>query len=151
MDDSHPFGSVPLATIIPKSMARITWQKALGSPGKQSFRYGHLGWNTHLHPSNHKQKDCSQLQAAVHQVFLQAVQDPILQDLVNSLTPDQIMTRPTWCIWQWATNCHNHMQAHRKALKLQAQLWTNDIWHYFKPKHHPSSSTYTDKNLLCPL
>jgi len=70
---------------------RLTWQAVLHIWTLQ---------NVHLHPSNHKQEDCSQLQAAANQFFHQAQQDPtILQDLVDSLTPDRIMTWPTWLIW----------------------------------------------------
>jgi len=51
--------------------------------------------NDHLHPSNPEQEDHSQLQAAVNQIFFEACQDPILQTLVENLTAEQIMNRPT--------------------------------------------------------
>jgi len=65
---------------------RLTWQTVL-----QIWTL----WHTHLHPSNHKQEDHSQVQATVIQIFCHTQQHPIFQDVVNLLTPDQIMTWPT--------------------------------------------------------
>jgi len=66
-------------------------------------------WNTHLHPRNCEQEDCSQLQAAVNQIIFEASQDPLLHALVENIDPKQIMAQPTCQIQQWVTNSHNHM------------------------------------------
>jgi len=103
--------------------------------------------NAHLHPGNHEQEDQSQLQATVNQIIFEASQDPLLQALVENIDTEQIMAQPTRQIQQWVTNSYSHMQAHSKAIKLQACLRTHDIHHYFPPR---TSQTSTDKNLLCP-
>jgi len=49
-------------------------------------------WNTHLHPGNPEQEECSYLQAAVNQIFYDIQWDPQLNALVvEHLTPEQIM------------------------------------------------------------
>jgi len=48
--------------------------------------------NEHLHPGNRDQEDCSQLQAAVNQIFAEASQDLQLQAMIENLSPDQIMS-----------------------------------------------------------
>jgi len=90
-------------------------------------------WNTHLHPGNPEQEDCSQLQAAVNQTFFEAHQDPLLQALVDHLDPDHIMHLPTRRIRQWVTKSHHHLRAHAKAVKLQARLHTQDMHTYLLP------------------
>jgi len=104
-------------------------------------------WNNHLHPGNHEQEDCSQLQAGVNQIFFEASQDPLLHALVENIDPEQIMAQPTHQIQQWVTNSNNHMWAHSKAVKLQAHLCTRDICQYFL-QH--TTQTSTAKNLLHP-
>jgi len=89
----------------------------------------------------------SQLQAAVNQIIFEASQDPLLQALVENIDTEQIMTQPTCRIPQRVTNSYNHMQAHSKAVKLQARLRTHDIRHYFPLR---TSQISTDKNLLRP-
>ena len=104
---------------------RLTWQAVLHIWTLQ---------NVHLHPSNHKQEDCSQLQAAANQFFHQAQQDPtILQDLVDSLTPDRIMTWPTWLIWTVGYQLPQPHARSQKTLQLQAWLHTQDIQCYLNP------------------
>jgi len=66
-------------------------------------------WNKHLHPSNPMEADCMQLQATILQILHNMQQDPHLHDLLTYMTwLDQIVTKLTWQIWQWVTNCHNH-------------------------------------------
>jgi len=92
--------------------------------------------NEHLHPGNRDQEDRSQLQAAVNQIFAEASKDPQLQAMIENLSPDQIMSRPTWRIRQWVLHSNNHMRAHAKVVKLQAHLRTRDIRQYF-PRRTP--------------
>jgi len=87
-------------------------------------------WNTHLHPGNPEQEECSQLQAAVNWVFYEVQQDPQLHALVEHITPEWIMNQPTWQICQWVTNSNNHVQAHWKVVQLQACLHTAS-WHMY--------------------
>jgi len=47
--------------------------------------------NDHLHPGNPEEKECSQLQAAVNQIFFETQQDPLLQTMIDNLSPEQIM------------------------------------------------------------
>jgi len=51
--------------------------------------------NTHSHLENPEQEECSQLQAAVNQVFFEAKSGPLLQALIDHITPAQIMNCPT--------------------------------------------------------
>jgi len=51
--------------------------------------------NAHLHPENHKQEDCSQLQATVNQIIFKASQDPLLQALVENIDTEELMAQPT--------------------------------------------------------
>jgi len=75
--------------------------------------------NDHLHLGNPDQEDCSQLQAAVNQIFFEAQQDPQLQAMIKNLDPNQIMSHPTCHIRQWVFHNHIHMQAPTKVVKLQ--------------------------------
>jgi len=95
--------------------------------------------NDHLHPSNQEHEDCSQLQAAVHQIFFVAQQDPQLQAMVENLNLDQIMEWSTRQICQWVLHSNTHMRAHWKVAKLQAHLHTHHICQYF-PQHTPKLS-----------
>jgi len=42
--------------------------------------------NQHLHPRSYEQEDCSMLKAAVHQIFHKAMQDPIFQEMIDTLS-----------------------------------------------------------------
>jgi len=47
--------------------------------------------NQHLHPSSYAQEDRTMLEAEVHHIFQEAQNDPILQDMINNTTPEQIL------------------------------------------------------------
>jgi len=66
--------------------------------------------------------------------FHKARQDPILQEMIKHIEPDQILSHPTHWVWWWVTNSNNHIQAHLKAIQLFAKLFTQDIWQFF-PKN----------------
>jgi len=80
---------------------------------------------SHLHhPSSHEQEDRSVLQAAVHQIFKEARNDPTLSTLIENLDPAQILSRPTHRVGQWVTNSDNHIRAHWQAIQLRTKLCT---------------------------
>jgi len=78
--------------------------------------------NSHLHPSSHKQEDCSYLQAAVNQFCYEAQQDPYLHRLVEHLDPAQILSHPTCRIWQWVQYSNNHMHAYIKNTETSSSI-----------------------------
>jgi len=106
--------------------------------------------NQHLHPSSYTQEDYSLLEVEVCCIFQEVQQDPILQDMIANITPEQILSHPTHQVWQWTTNSKNHIRAHHKANQLWAKLKTQDIQQFFPCITPPSSSTTADKNLLHP-
>jgi len=53
--------------------------------------------NPHLHPASHKQEDHSLLEAAVHQIFNEAHQHPILHPMIKNLTPEHILISCPTC------------------------------------------------------
>jgi len=106
--------------------------------------------NQHQHPSSYTQEDRSLLEAEVHRIFQEAQQDPILQDMITNLTPEQILSRTTRQVRQWTLNSKNHIRAHHKANQLRAKLQTKDIRQFFPRIAPPASSTAADKNLLRP-
>jgi len=83
--------------------------------------------NQHQHPSSYMQEDCSLLEAEVHHIFQEAQQDPILQDMVTNITPEQILHCTTHQVRQWTINSKNNIRAHHKANQLRAKLQTKDI------------------------
>ncbi len=106
--------------------------------------------NQHQHPGSYTQEDRSLLEAEVHRIFHEAQQDPLLQDMIANTTPEQILSRPTCQVRQWALNSKNHIRAHNKANQLRAKLQTKDIRQFFPRKPPQASSTSADKNLLRP-
>jgi len=70
--------------------------------------------NKHLHPSNIAETDGTQLQAIVQQIFHNVAQDPQLQDTLTYTTAEHIMMKPTRQLRQWVTNCHHHINNHKK-------------------------------------
>jgi len=106
--------------------------------------------NQHLHPSSYKQEDHSLLEAEVHHIFQEAQQDPILQDMIANITPEQVLRRPTRQVQKWVTHSKNHIRAHNKASQLRAKLKTQDIQQFFPQIITPPSSHTADKNLLHP-
>jgi len=106
--------------------------------------------NQHQHPSSYTQEDRRLLEAEVHQIFQEAQQDPILSDMIENLTPEQILSRPTRQVRQWALHSSNHIRAHHKANQLRAKLKTKDIRQFFPRITPQASSTTADKNLLRP-
>jgi len=118
----------------------LTWQAALAT---WTIR------NKHLHPTNAMEMDQTEIQATIQQIFHNVEHDLRLQEALNYTTSEQIMTKPTWQICQWITNCHHHINNHKKAAKIWAKLCNHDIWQYFTRKPRPQAST-TDKNLLRP-
>jgi len=106
--------------------------------------------NQHLHPSSYQQEDRTLLELEVQQIFQEAQQDFLLQDMLNAITPEQILSRNTRFVRQWVANSRHHIRAHQKAHQLQAKLHTQDIRTFFpRITRNPSSST-VDKNLLRP-
>ena len=106
--------------------------------------------NQHQHPSSYTQEDRRLLEAEVHRIFQEAQQDPILQEMIDNITPEQILSRPTRQVRQWALNSSNHIRAHHKANQLHAKLKTKDIQQFFPRITPQASSTTADKNLLHP-
>ena len=49
--------------------------------------------NKHLHPNNPMEADCMQLQATVQQISYDIQQEPQLNNTLQYMTPDQIMTK----------------------------------------------------------
>jgi len=48
--------------------------------------------NQHQHPSSYTQEDCRLLEVEVHRIFQEAQQDPILQEMIDNITPEQILS-----------------------------------------------------------
>jgi len=101
--------------------------------------------NKHLHSCSHEQEDRSMLEAAVHWIFHEACQDPILQTMIEHTEPKRILSQPTCQICQWVTNSNNHIRAHSKAAQLQAKLCTQDIRQFFPPKSQDHAPTTVEK------
>jgi len=80
--------------------------------------------NTHLHPPDSTQEDCTLLEHIVYQIIQEAQADPELQDMVTTLDPEVLLQRPIKHIRHWITNSKNHMLAHQKASAIRAQLQT---------------------------
>jgi len=106
--------------------------------------------NQHQHPSSYMQEDRRLLEEEVHRIFQEAQQDPLLQEMVANITPEQILSRPTRRVRQWTTNSKNHIRAHHKASQLRAKLKTQDIRTFFPRLTTSPPNTSADKNLLRP-
>jgi len=106
--------------------------------------------NQHLYPTDTLQEDRTHLQAIVNQIIHDAQQDPNLQDMVATVTPEIIMAKPIRKLRQWINNSHNHIRAHYKAAQLRAKLHTKDIRQYFTKKQQYHKINSTAKNLLRP-
>jgi len=149
MDDLFVARSLQCRSITYKSMEYYTTLNACNSSGRQSSRYGTI-CNNHLHPSSHEQEDCSILQAAVHQIFNKARNDPTLSTLIKNLDPNQILSQLTCCVRQWVTISDNHIWAHHQAIQLWAKLCTQDIRQFFPWKTWIIPPSAKDKNMFWP-
>jgi len=144
----HHNGLQHATTIIQQSKGPTIIQQALSWFGQQYSRHGQSKTNTST-PDNNL-SDCMQLQATVCQIFHDVNKDLTMVNMLSSTTPELILSKLTWHIHQWITNCHNHILNYRKAAKLQAKLKTCDIHSYFPRRAQQSQPSHTDKNLLCP-
>ncbi len=105
--------------------------------------------NKHLHPTDQRLADRTQLQNSVYQIFHNIQKDPNLKDLLTYTNPEHIMTKPTCTIWQWVDNCHSHICNQAKAAAIRAKLHTHHICQYFTWSSGPLPQTAA-KNLLRP-
>jgi len=128
-------------------MGSITTPSALHSSGKQSSKFGKYKISIFTQAlTNKKIAPCLKQKCTTY--FRKPQQDPILQEMIENITPDQILRCPTRLVWKWVTNSKNHIQAHHKANQLRAKLHTQDIGQFFPCIPQPPSSNTADKNLL---
>jgi len=107
-------------------------------------------WDNHLHPTDTALRDRTQLTTTVQQIIHNIQQVPNLKDMITNTTQELIAAKPTQYIYQWITNCQNHMTNYWKAEKLWDKLKTCNIWSYFAKCPHEPHTTATNKNLLHP-
>jgi len=65
--------------------------------------------------------------------------------MITNTTQELIMAKPTQYIYQWITNCNNHITNYRKAKKLRDKLKTCDIQSYFAKKPYAPTTTASDQ------